>query len=137
MKYATEQERIEAKRAANKKKKAKYREKNREVYRAQRRRSENRRRKKRKELGLSRIKGEASKEKDKNRLILWKKENNSLVKEQKRRARELLSNSYVAKLLRRKVSECSEELIEMKRQQLLVARQVKQLNKLLKETENG
>lgn len=47
------------------------------------------------------------------------------------------TDSYIAASLGMKVSECSLELIEMKRQQLIVARQIRSLNKLLKETENG
>lgn len=54
-----------------------------------------------------------------------------------RKAREKITPTYAAKILKLNVSECSEELIEMKRQQLIVARQIRSLNKLLKETENG
>lgn len=54
-----------------------------------------------------------------------------------RSSRSKMSVFYVAALLHLKISECSEELIEMKRQQLIVARQIRSLNKLLKETENG
>ena len=52
-------------------------------------------------------------------------------------SRSKMSVFYVAALLHLRISECSLDLIEMKRQQLIVSRQIKSLNKLLKETENG
>lgn len=50
--------------------------------------------------------------------------------------RESLADGYVADRLRIPIAECPPELIEMKRQQLLIHRSIKQLNQKL-EKQNG
>ena len=81
----------------------------------------------------SRAWSEANPEKVKERNRAWREANPEKVKERNRAKVENLSDAYVAKILRMKVSEVPQHLIELKREQLIYHRCTRQLTEALKE----
>ena len=76
---------------------------------------------------------EANPEKVKEQNRAWREANPEKVKERNRAKVENLSDAYVAKILRMKVSEVPQHLIELKREQLIYHRCTRQLTEALKE----
>ena len=74
--------------------------------------------------------------------IKWASENREKVRKRSRLQTSLLSDEHIKKLLTSNNSgisfdQCTPELIAMKREQLLLTRALRELNKTLKEIENG
>ena len=76
---------------------------------------------------------EANKEKLAAREKAYREANKEKVVARHRTYRELITDQYAAQKLGLKKSECPPELIEMKREQLLIARMTKELDQLTKE----
>ena len=63
----------------------------------------------------------------------WYEANHEMLNELGRKYRENMADSYVASVMRMKVSEVPQHLIELKREQLIYRRCTKQLIEALKE----
>jgi hypothetical protein len=76
---------------------------------------------------------EVNPEKVRARIYAWREANPEKVRASSKHISDTLTDSYIARNLHLSVAECPPELIEMKREQLKMARTVRELTNLLKE----